>query len=111
MRKTVQGATALALTVAATLLLAAPASAASLPKGSYACSNSSGFALGVVHIKKKNEYNINGGKNYAYRYSKGTKIVTFVKGDYKSFFGAFTPKGKVIDIYDKRSGDYLWSCY
>lgn len=93
----------------AAMLIAAPAQAASIPKGAYACSNSNGFALGVVHIKSKNRYDVNGGKKYPYKYSRGTRIVTFRKGDYKSFFGAYSKK--TIDIYETKSGDYLWSCY
>jgi hypothetical protein len=94
----------------AALTLSAPAAgAAEIPRGDYVCSTTSGYA-GTVNIKKKNKYSINDGKKGKYSYSKKHKTLNFKTGDYKGFFGSFIKPDKTIEIFDSKSGDYLWSC-
>jgi hypothetical protein len=101
---------AAATAVAMLAIGTASAQAAELPRGDYACFLSGGGAGGSVQIKRDNKYTINGGKKGKYTYSKKRKIVDFKTGDYKPFFGKYVKRGKTIEIYDEKSGDYLWYC-
>jgi hypothetical protein len=101
---------AIAVVVLALLLAPAPASAAEIPRGDYTCSNSFGYA-GTVNIKANNRYSVNSGKKHPYSYGRKRKILNFKKGPYRSFFGKYRKRDKAFDVYDNRSGDYLWACY
>lgn len=105
------GARAIAAAAVSSLTIGvAAAGAAELPRGDYACFLSGGGAGGSVQIKRDNKYTINDGKKGKYTYSKKRKIVDFKTGDYRRFFGRYDKRGKSIEIYDERSGDYLWYC-
>ena len=95
---------------AALMLLAPSATAAEVPKGDYVCSSSYGYA-GTINIKADNKYSINDGKKGKYTFSRKHKTLNFKSGDYKGFFGSYVKKAKGIDIFDMKTGDFLWSCY
>jgi hypothetical protein len=99
-----------ALAVLTAIALPALAGAAEIPKGDYTCSSSFGYA-GTLNIKGNNKYSINDGKKGKYTFSKKHKTVQFKTGDYKTFFGGYIKKSKAVDIYETKSGDFLWSCY
>jgi hypothetical protein len=96
--------------VATLAIGAGTAGAAQLPRGDYACFLTGGGAGGSVQIKRDNKYTINNGKKGKYTYSKKRKIVDFKTGDYRPFFGKYVKRGKSIEIYDEKTGDYLWYC-
>jgi hypothetical protein len=91
-------------------IAAAPAAAASIPKGDYVCSTGSGYA-GTVNIKRDNKYSVNDGKKGKYSYSRKRKIINFKTGDYKGFFGKYLKQSDGFEVYWNKNGDYLWSCY
>jgi hypothetical protein len=79
--------------------------------GSYTCFDGGG----TLYIHGAT-YDVNQGKDYPYRYSPSTKIITFVEGDYESFYGVWEPGEHDIEIRadykDEYTspGDYLWTC-
>ena len=95
---------------AALTLFASSAGAAGIPSGDYVCSSSYGYA-GTVNIKRDNKYSINDGKTGKYSFSRKHKTLNFKTGDYKGFFGSFIKADKTIEVFDSKSGDYLWACY
>jgi hypothetical protein len=105
-----RGAHALVATVAIAAVVVPAAEAAEIPKGDYVCFLSGGGAGGSIQIKRDNKYTINNGKKGKYTYSKKRKIVDFKTGDYRPFFGKYVKRGKSIEIYDEKTGDYLWYC-
>jgi hypothetical protein len=106
-----RGAHALVATVAIAAVVVPAAEAAEIPKGDYVCFLSGGGAGGSIQIKRDNKYTINKGKKGKYTFSRKHKVVNFKSGDYKGFFGEYVKADAGIDIYDMKSGDYLWSCY
>lgn len=100
------------LTLVLALLIVAPsgAQAAGIPRGDYVCSSSFGYA-GTLNIKSDSKYSVNDGKKGKYAFSRKHKTIAFKTGDYRSFFGGYIKKSKAVDVYEKKSGDYLWSCY
>lgn len=99
-----------ALAVLIAVALPGLAGAAEIPKGDYVCSTSFGYA-GTLNIQAKSKYSVNDGKKAKYSFSRKHKTVQFKRGAYEGFFGVFFKSDKTVEIYEMKSGDYLWSCY
>ena len=100
------------------LVSAAPALAASPPKGDYGCiyvTLSGTFYAGTLNIVGKRAYRVNDKKKGKYR-AKGKRL-TFQTGDYKTlYFGKWSTvngvygKSYVIKLHGKKDGKEKLTC-
>src|SRR5690349_12859811 len=97
--------------VLACLLLPSAASAGPV-KGDYTCTYWTGYGYGyggTLRIVNATTYRINKGKRSTYSYGRAKRILNFKNGPYRTFFAKYFPTKKQIEVYDRKTGDYLWS--
>ena len=100
-------------------LATAPAADGHVWRGKYVCSRYSVvtnviYPHGTLKIVDGNTYRANGSRPHRYRLrvkANGVHILNFRTGPYRNYFGEIEPRSHdVMEIWHKRSGDFLWQC-